>query len=168
MPLLSQKEVLNLKLSSIPLKHLKTLALNLGLGHQGKVASIVKELLEIGISESELDDFIKQRYERRIQERKAIISDEDLQTELMKVGTFSWSVVQGQLDRKIQSEYVRRFVRYEDLLSNVKAKLHSEITNYVVCTWFNHWTTVLIEEHMGRHPKVIPTPQEYKRNRYLL
>jgi len=80
----------------------------------------------------------------------------------MKIETFSWGVVQGQLDQKIQTEYVRRIVRYEDLLNNVKAKLHDEVTNYVICTWFNHWTTVLIEEHISTHSKVIPTIKNIK------
>ncbi|OPX17466.1 hypothetical protein BXT86_06395, partial [candidate division WOR-3 bacterium 4484_100] len=69
---------------------------------------------------------------------------------------------QGQLDQKIQAEYVRRFVRYDDLLNNVKAKLHNDVSNYVICTWFNHWTTVLIEEHISTHPKVIPTIKNIK------
>lgn len=80
----------------------------------------------------------------------------------MKVKTFSWGVVQGQLDQKIQTEYVRRIVRYGDLLNNVRAKLHDDVTNYFVCTWFNHWTTVLIEEHISAHPKVIPTIKNIK------
>lgn len=89
-------------------------------------------------------------------------ADEDLKKELMKVKTFSWGVVQGQLDQKIQTEYVRKIVRYEDLLNNVKAKLYDDVTNYVICTWFNHWTTVLIEEHISTHPKVIPTIKNIK------
>jgi len=60
------------------------------------------------------------------------------------------------------SEYVRKIARYEDLLYNVKAKLHDDVTNYVICTWFNHWTTVLIEEHISTHPKVIPTIKNVK------
>jgi hypothetical protein len=71
-------------------------------------------------------------------------------------------VVQGQLDQKIQTEYVRRIVRYKDLLNNVKAKLHNDVKNYVICTWFNHWTTVLIEEHISTHPKVIHTIKNIK------
>lgn len=71
-------------------------------------------------------------------------------------------MIQGQLDQKIQTEYVRRIVKYEDLLNNVKVKLHDDITNYVICTWFNHWTTVLIEEHIGAHQKVIPTIKNIK------
>jgi hypothetical protein len=162
MPLLSQKEVLNLKLSCIPLPQLKMLALNLEIANVGSATEIIKKLLENEADEKTVDKFIKQRYAKRIQERRAIISDEDLKKELMKVQTFSWGVVQGQLDQKIQTEYVRRIVRYEELLNNVKAKLHGDVTNYVICTWFNHWTTVLIEEHISTHKKVIPTIKNIK------
>ncbi len=80
----------------------------------------------------------------------------------MKVKTFSWGVIQGQLDQKIQTEYVRRIVRYEELVNSVRAKLHDDVTNYVICTWFNYWTTLLIEEHTSTHKKIIPTIKNIK------
>ncbi len=162
MPLFSPKEVLNLKLNCIPLIHLKMLAQNLGVDNTGSATEIIKKIFTKGVNEKTVNDFIKQRYVERIQKRRAVISDEDLKQELMKVRTFAWGVVQGQLDQKIQAEYVRRFVRYEDLVNNVKARLHRDVTNYVICTWFNHWTTVLIEEHISTHPKVIPTLKNIK------
>jgi len=162
MPLLSQKEVLNLKLSCIPLLQLRILALELYIPNKGKVTDIIKEIWESQPDEQIINEFIKKRYAEKIQERRENISDEDLKKELTKVKTFSWGVVQGQLDRKIQAEYVRKIVRYEDLLNNVKAKLHNDVTNYVICTWFNHWTTVLIEEHISIHKKVIPTIKNIK------
>lgn len=65
--------------------------------------------------------------------------------------------MQGQLDQKIQAEYVRKFFRYEDLINGVKSKLHDDITSYVIATWYNHWTTVLIEDHISLHLRVVPT-----------
>ncbi|MEA3475538.1 MAG: hypothetical protein U9R23_03730, partial [Candidatus Cloacimonadota bacterium] len=162
MPLLSQKEVLNLKLSCIKVPQLRILASDLGISNSGKSAEIIKRIFERQPDEKLINEFIKKKYTERIKERRVIILDEDLKKELMKVKTFSWGVVQGQLDQKIQAEYVRRFVRYEDLLNNVKAKLHNEVTNYVICTWYNHWTTVLIEEHISSHLKVIPTIKNIK------
>lgn len=162
MPLFSPKEVLNLKLSCIPLPYLKILVKNLGISEHGSAAEIMKRVLESPPQEKVIDEFIKEKYKERIQKRRSIISDEDLKKELLKVKSFSWGVVQGQLDQKIQTEYVRRIVRYEDLLNNVRAKLHDDVTNYVVCTWFNHWTTVLIEEHISLHKKVIPTIKNIK------
>lgn len=162
MPLLSGKEVRNLKLNSIPLGELKEFAGNLGQNDTGSAADIIKRLIDIQNIDSKIDTFIKQQYSLRIKGRKSLISDEDLIKELYKVRDFSWGVVQGQLDQKIQAEYVRRIVHYDDLISNIKAKLHDDVTSYVICTWYNHWTTVLIEEHISQHPRVIPTLKNIK------
>lgn len=162
MPLLSAKEVRNLKLSSIPLDKLKEFAGNIGQNNTGSATDIIKRLIDVQNIDSKIDTFIKQQYLLRIKERKSLISDEDLIKELHKVKDFLWGVIQGQLDQKIQAEYVRRIVRYDDLISNVKAKLHDDVTSYVICTWYNHWTTVLIEEHISQHPRVIPTLKNIK------
>lgn len=162
MPLLSAKEVRNLKLSSIPLEQLKSFSETLRQGSAGSATDIIKRLIDIPDIDFKIDSFIKQQYTVRIKERKALISDDDLIKELCKVKDFSWGVVQGQLDQKIQAEYVRKIVRYDDLISNVKSRLHNEVISYMICTWYNHWTTVLIEEHISQHPKVIPTLKNIK------
>ncbi len=162
MPLFSQKEILNFKLKTIPKPFLKELALSLRVNSKGKVSEIIKRIIDKSPNMKTIDKFIKQKYPEKAQEWKETISDESLKKELNKVKTFAWGAVQGQLDRKIQTEYVRKIVRYKDLLSNVKAKLHDDITNYVVCSWFNHWTTVLIEDHISTHPRVIPTIKNIK------
>lgn len=162
MPLLRKSEVLNLMLSCIPLPQLRILASDLFVPNMGKATDVIKKIWESQPDEQIINEFINKRYTEKIQERKVNISDEDLKKELAKVKTFSWGVVQGQLDQKIQAEYVRKIVRYEDLLNNVEAKLHNDVTNYVICTWFNHWTTVLIEEHISTHRNVIPTIKNIK------
>lgn len=162
MPLLSDKEARNLKLSSIPLPELRKFAEILKQDSRGKGTEIIKRLVELKDMDSSLDSFIKEQYSERIRRRKELISDKDLIKELHKVEDFSWGVVQGQLDQKIQTEYVRRIFRYDDLTGGVKARLHNDVTSYVICTWYNHWTTVLIEEHISQHPKVIPTLKNIK------
>jgi hypothetical protein len=162
MPLFSEKEVKNLKLGSIPLEKLRTFAQSIGENGAGSATDITKRLIDISGIDFKIDQFIKQQYAQRIKERKDLINDDDLVKELNKVKNFSWGVVQGQLDQKIQAEYVRKIVRYDDLIENVRAKLHDDITSYVICTWYNHWTTVLIEEHISQHPKVIPTLKNIK------
>jgi hypothetical protein len=162
MPWRSQKDVLNLKLNTIPLEQLKKLTRQFSLDDKGSSAEIIKRIFEITPDEQIIDAFIKDEYSKKIQKRRQIISDEDLKNELRKVNSFSWGVVQGQLDQKIQSQYVRKIVTYESLLDNVKAQLHDEVTSYTICTWFNHWTTVLIEEHISAHKRVIPTIKNIK------
>ncbi len=162
MPLLSPEEVLNLKLSTIPKEQLKQLAAEFSVSSKNTVSHIIEELIATTPDEEVIDEFIKNEYAKRIEQRRAIISDEDLKSELGKVNEFSWGVVQGQLDQKIQSQYVRKIVTYEKLVSSVAAQLHQDVTHYAICTWFNHWTTVLIEEHISSHDRVIPTVKPVK------
>ena len=162
MPLLSNKEVRNLKLNSIPLPKLREFAEILDQSSRGNGVEIIKRLINLQDIDDTLDNFIKKQYNERIKARKGLISDDDLIKELHKVKDFLWGVVQGQLDQKIQAEYVRRIFRYDDLIDGVKVKLHNDVTSYVICTWYNHWTTVLIEEHISQHPKVIPTLKNIK------
>lgn len=158
--LVSKRELINLKLNSLRVKELRELAESLGIDSKGKASDLIKRLIDV--PEGKIDNFIKLKYQEYVEVRRRIISDEKLKQELMKVKEFRWGVVQGQLDQKIQTEYVRRFVRYNDLIEGVKNKLHDEITHYVIATWFNHWTTVLIEDHISQHPRVVPTLKNYK------
>lgn len=153
--LVSRKELLNLKLKSLKSEDLKQLCNLENTNPKGTNSDLIKKL--ITIDGDKLDQFIKGKSKAQVENRRKLISDHDLINELMRVDEFKWGVVQGQLDQKIQSEYVREFVRYQDLVTNVTRNLHNDITNYVVATWYNHWTTVLIEDHISQHPKVIPT-----------
>jgi len=164
MPLFSHKQLLNLKLSSIKSENLKELADNLGISPKGSASEIIKRILEMLPlpPENIIDAFIKTLYLQKIQERKELISDADLRNEVSKVKNFAWSTTQGGLDQKIQKEFVRRYCHYDDLINHVKLTLHDDVTNYAICSWYNHWTTVYIEEHIGAHPKVIPTIKNIK------
>lgn len=153
--LVSKKQLANLKLMAIKLDDLKELARDLGIDARGTATILIKKL--ISVPQEKIDGFIRSKYQARVEERQKYVSDEILKEEVSKVKEFRWGVVQGQLDQKIQSEYVRRFVSYEDLINGVKRKLHDDITHYVIATWYNHWTTVLIEDHISQHSNVIPT-----------
>ncbi len=153
--LVSKKELANLKLRAIKSDDLKELAGALGVDTRGTASNLIKKLIDV--PQNKIDEFIKRKYQEQVKERQKLISDEALKQEVLKVKEFRWGVVQGQLDQKIQTEYVRRFVRYEDLIQGVKSRLHDDITHYVIATWYNHWTTVLIEDHISQHSKVIPT-----------
>lgn len=151
----------NDKLRSIPKRDLDELAQKLERGGKGTASALAVRLLDPGlppIDTAFVDEFIKAKYAEQVRiRREVIISDEDLLAELRKVKAMDWGVVQGQLDGKIQREYVRKFARYDDLVRGVADKLHAEITNYVIASWYNHWSTVLIEDHISLHPNVVPT-----------
>ncbi|HQC07762.1 MAG: hypothetical protein WBK79_08100 [Candidatus Cloacimonas acidaminovorans] len=98
MPLYSKKEILNLKLNSIKSKELRVLAENLGISTKGSAAEIIKRILEMKPQPPEniVDVYIKSIFRQSIQERKELISDDDLKNELSKVKSFSWGTKQGR------------------------------------------------------------------------
>lgn len=163
MSLLNSEEIKKMKLKSIPLEGLQKLCDTAGLDNKGNSTEIIKRLINNrNITDDVIDGFIKKQYKILISERQKLISDDDLIKELKKVKNYSWNIVQGQLDQKIQEEYTRKFFNYDELLANVKKKLYDDITSYVICTWYNHLTTVLIEEHIAQHPKVVPALKKIK------
>jgi len=153
--LVSKKELANLKLRAVKADDLKELAVSVGVEPRGNAGDLIKKLIDL--PQAKIDSFIKVKYQAQVKERQKLISDAELIEEVQKVMNFNWGVVQGQLDQKIQAEYVRKFFRYQDLINGVKNRLHDDITSYVVATWYNHWTTVLIEDHISLHPRVVPT-----------
>lgn len=163
MTLLTAQEALRLKLRTIPGGALRYFARTIGVSPTGKLNEVVERLLSVQGVEAELDKFVKSKYlEERVEARRRQIGDEELRDGLARVGTFSWGIVQGQLDQRIQTSYVRRFGKLDDLLEAMRASLYQEVANYVICTWFNHWTTVLIEEHIALHPRIIPALKSVK------
>lgn len=150
-----RKEVTD-KLNSVHVKDLRELAKLLNIDSRGRHGEIVMRL--IGQNMGDIDDFIKRKYQEKVSERRnKIISDADLISELHKVESIEWGVVQGQLDGKIQREYVRRYAQYDKLVQGVERQLHSEITNYAIASWYSHWSTVLIEDRISLHANVVPT-----------
>jgi len=162
MPLLSQKEVLRLKLETLGLPYLRELCVRMGLDKRGNSSELIKRVLANTPDALTIDQFIKEKYLAIIKGRESRITTSELKSELGKVKEFSWGVVQGQLDNKIQTQYVRNHVRYDDLIRDVKKRLHDDVTSYVICTWYNHWTTVLIEEYVSQHRKVSPALKKVK------
>ena len=162
MPLLSRMEVIRLKLETLGVPSLRELCVRMGLDRSGNSSDLIKKVLANNPSPQMVAQFIKDKYLAIISERQNLITTGELKVELEKVKEFSWGVVQGQLDAKIQAEFVRKYVRYDELIRNIKRELHDEVTSYVICTWYNHWTTVLIEEYISQHRKVIPALKKVK------
>jgi len=161
MALLSRKDVLRLKLSSIPAPLLRTFSSTYGINLK-KATSIIKTLVDRQININEVDQFINSEYSKRLEEEEANRPKEEIISELNKVDRFEWGVVQGQLDGKIQREYVRKFWRYDQVLREVENRLYDSVRDYVICTWYNHWSTFILENLISRHPRIVPTLKNVK------
>ena len=102
-----------------------------------------------------LDNFILQEYRaartRRLADELALVS------ELYKVRTFDWGgLYQNNLEKTIINNYVKKICAFDDLNKKIETEIHESMRNYVQASWYNHWTSILIEDIIKDHKKVIP------------
>lgn len=119
-------------------------------------------LLERDITQSHLilDNFIKQISRKQIE----LFNQEQLISELYKLNHFQWGGdYQNSLDKYLISKYVKvKQPSYEELLSKFDTEINTTVQNYVLSSWYNHWSSILIENIFKQHPAVLPTIGQIK------
>ena len=102
-----------------------------------------------------LDSFIKKVSERQIKETDIPL----LVSELYKLKHFEWGGdYQNSLDKYLVSRYVKvQNPSFEHLMSKFEAEINPAVQGYVLNSWYNYWSSVLIENIFKSHPSVLPT-----------
>lgn len=94
------------------------------------------------------------------------INFEELKSSLSKianVGDEYWnawnSVYRDNIRQHIQHHFVRApsIQSYEELLEKIEKELYPVVNGYTIISWFNQWSSAIIEQFILSHPKVIPT-----------
>ena len=100
------------------------------------------------------------REERQI--RKEV--EDELISELYKVDSFDWGGLhQNSLEKTIVDNYVKKIWCYDELNDSIENELHQSMRAYVLSSWFNHWTSILIEDIFKDHPQVLPAVGKIKK-----
>lgn len=85
-----------------------------------------------------------------------------LKEDLYQIQYYAWGGDQNNsLDKHLVSRYVKVISRYNDLVSK-QGEIAENAWNYVQTSWYNNWTSFLIESIFKRHPKVISAVGEIK------
>jgi len=118
-----------------------------------------RELFEFmfckNIANEEIDDFIKQIYDR---ERKERIKNEDyLYLQLYKLKVFDWGgFYQNAVEQTIVNNYVKKIRDYEQLCNSIENDINPKLRGYILCSWYNNWTSILIEDMFKDHSYLLP------------
>lgn len=102
-----------------------------------------------------IDSFIKKNYEeeRKIRRNK----EEELFNELYKLKVFDWGGLhQNSLEKTIVDNYIKKIYSYDLIEKKIETDLQSSLRGYVLCSWYNHWTSILIEDVFKDHKRVLP------------
>ncbi|EOQ95773.1 hypothetical protein LEP1GSC195_3642 [Leptospira wolbachii serovar Codice str. CDC] len=106
-----------------------------------------------------LDSFIKES-------NKNILSSLDQQklvSELYKLKVFQWGGdYQNSLDKYLISHYVKKITNFDVLISKFETEINSVVQGYVLNSWYNHWSSILIEHIFKSHSTVLPTVGQIK------
>jgi hypothetical protein len=90
------------------------------------------------------------------------IDEENLKNDLYKVHHYAWGGDQNNsLDKHLVSRYVKVISDYDELL-NKQNEIAENAWNYVQTSWYNNWTSYLIESLFKRHKNVISAVGEIK------
>lgn len=91
--------------------------------------------------------------ERKVRSKNEIT----LIDELYKMQEFNWGGLhQNSLDKTIVNNYVKKVSSYEKLNSHIENEILSSMRGYVRCSWYNHWTSIIIEDAFKEHSAVLP------------
>lgn len=90
------------------------------------------------------------------------IDEDKLREDLYKVRYYDWGGDRSNsLDKHLVSRYVKTVSDY-DRLVDCRAEMFENTWNYVQNSWYNNWTSYLIESLFKRHPRVVSAVGEIK------
>lgn len=103
-----------------------------------------------------LDKFIAQKHIAERSERKA--NETTLVSELYKMKVLDWGgLYQNNLEKTIVDNYVKKIRSFDLLNKKIENEIHESMRGYVQSSWYNHWTSILIEDVFKDHKNVTPT-----------
>lgn len=94
--------------------------------------------------------------------REMGVDEEILKSDLYNIDTYEWGGDQNNsLDKYLVSRFVKVISKYNDL-QNKQTEIQANAWNYVRTSWYNNWTSYLIESIFKHHSKVISAVGEIK------
>ncbi|MBM2816867.1 MAG: hypothetical protein HW421_3629 [Ignavibacteria bacterium] len=115
---------------------------------------------DIKNSKNILETFIRQKN----QEELSTLNQDELVSELYKLKSFDWGGdYKNALDKYLVDRYVKVYNKFDELISKFDNEINRAVLGYILCSWYNHWSSILIEYIFKSHPKVLPTVGQIKK-----
>jgi hypothetical protein len=108
------------------------------------------------ISSQNINDFINLKYQ---EERAGRLENQEyLVDQLNRLQHFDWGGSFGNsLEKNIVNNYVKKIQSYDAINEEIEGSLLSSLRGYTLNSWYNHWTSILIEDLFKDHTTVLPT-----------
>jgi hypothetical protein len=114
---------------------------------------------DIADSNQKLNEFIKAENTKQVKE----LDTTQLVSELYKLKNFDWGGdYQNSLDKYLVSRYVKVHKSFDTLISKFETEINVAVQGYVLNSWYNHWSSILIEHIFKSHSAVLPAVGQIK------
>jgi len=102
-----------------------------------------------------LDDFIKKVYEEERTIRKS--NEENLYNQLYRLPVLYWGgFYQNAVEQTIVNNYIKKIQNYEELIERIENDINPRLKGYILSSWYNHWSSILIEDMFKDHSDILP------------
>lgn len=108
------------------------------------------------VTDQSIVDFINTKY---YEERADRLANQDyLVDQLGRLQYFDWGGSFGNsLEKNIVNNYVKKIQSYDVINTEIEGSLLNSLRGYTLNSWYNHWTSILIEDLFKDHNSVLPT-----------
>ncbi len=128
----------------------------------GRPQARLKAVFESPVTESQIDATIHRIYATERANRAA--NEDELISELYKLQMFDWGGLhQNSLEGTIVNNYIKKIRSIDELQARIDDELFQSMKSYVLCSWYNHWTSIVIEDIFRDHPSVLPAVGKIKK-----
>lgn len=71
---------------------------------------------------------------------------------------FDWGgSKRNSLEKNIVDNYVKKTLNYDDIVDAIHGSIKKSVYGYTMNSWYNHWSTIMIEEIFNNNERVLPT-----------
>lgn len=129
--------------------------------HEIDHANIIEDLFcylfkKQTVTIAQVNEFIKNKYQAERLERQE--NENYLIDQLCRLQYFDWGGSFGNsLEKNIVDNYVKKIKSYQQINEEVEGSLLTSLRGYTLNSWYNHWTSIIIEDIFKDHNRVLPT-----------
>ncbi|MBN1593193.1 MAG: hypothetical protein JW941_08130 [Candidatus Coatesbacteria bacterium] len=117
--------------------------------------ALMQFLFDADIAEERIESTMRAIYAEQRQARRLI--EDEMVSELYRLEAFDWGGLhQNSLEKTIVDNYIKKIRSYDALSDCIENELHRSMRGYVLCSWYNHWTSIIIEDIFRDHSAVLP------------
>ena len=108
------------------------------------------------LTEKQIDKYIQEKYNKERAERRD--REAYLVDQLNRLSVFDWGGSRGNsLEKNIVNNYVKKIQSFDTINEAIEGPLFHSLKGYTLNSWYNHWTSILIEDIFKDHANVLPT-----------